>query len=82
MKLSFVTFIHIYGCEMTAFLDIMLLIHPLSLPQVTPGAPLPNHGHPLGLMGGEDWQKVVEKAVTQYSREKKELDLLIFTEVR
>lgn len=54
---------------------------PLSHPQVTPGAPLPRHGHPLGLMVEEEWQEVVEKAVIQYSREKREVDLLIFTEV-
>lgn len=63
------------------FANISLITCPTSCPKVTPGAPLPRHGHPLGLMEGEDWQKVVEKAVTQYSREKKELDLLIFTEV-
>lgn len=62
------------------FADV-LITHPVSYPQVTPGAPLPRHGHPLGLMEGEEWQKMVEKAVTQYSREKKELDLLIFNEV-
>ncbi|MPC25130.1 Cytoplasmic dynein 2 heavy chain 1 [Portunus trituberculatus] len=49
--------------------------------EVTAGAPLPRHGHPLGLMGKEDWNEVVEKAVTQYSRERREMDLLIFTEV-
>ncbi|XP_063840903.1 LOW QUALITY PROTEIN: cytoplasmic dynein 2 heavy chain 1-like [Scylla paramamosain] len=48
---------------------------------VTAGAPLPRHGHPLGFMEKEHWHEVVEKAVTQYSREKREVDLLIFTEV-
>ncbi|XP_042887569.1 cytoplasmic dynein 2 heavy chain 1-like [Penaeus japonicus] len=48
---------------------------------VAPGAPLPLHGYKLGFMNSEDWTQVVERAVLQFSREKQELDLLIFPEV-
>ncbi|XP_069998938.1 cytoplasmic dynein 2 heavy chain 1 isoform X2 [Penaeus vannamei] len=48
---------------------------------VAPGAPLPIHGYKLGFMNNEDWTHVVERAVLQFSREKLELDLLIFPEV-
>ncbi|XP_068211563.1 cytoplasmic dynein 2 heavy chain 1 [Palaemon carinicauda] len=48
---------------------------------IAPGAPLPQGGHKIGHMNAEEWGKVVEKAVKQYSREKQELNLLIFTEV-
>ncbi|ROT63098.1 hypothetical protein C7M84_019029 [Penaeus vannamei] len=49
--------------------------------EVAPGAPLPIHGYKLGFMNNEDWTHVVERAVLQFSREKLELDLLIFPEV-
>ncbi|XP_037796301.1 LOW QUALITY PROTEIN: cytoplasmic dynein 2 heavy chain 1-like [Penaeus monodon] len=48
---------------------------------VAPGAPLPVHGYKLGFMSNEDWTHLVERAVLQFSREKQELDLLIFPEV-
>ncbi|XP_069942834.1 cytoplasmic dynein 2 heavy chain 1 isoform X1 [Cherax quadricarinatus] len=48
---------------------------------VAPGAPLPLHGYQLGQMSPENWSEVVGNAVQQYSREKQELNLLIFTEV-
>ena len=36
----------------------------------------------MGHMTTEEWGAIVEKAVKQYSREKQEIDLLIFPEVR
>ncbi|XP_042221258.1 cytoplasmic dynein 2 heavy chain 1-like isoform X2 [Homarus americanus] len=48
---------------------------------VTAGAPLPMHGYELGHMSMEDWNEMVERSVMQYSREKQELHLLVFTEV-
>ncbi|XP_076054654.1 dynein cytoplasmic heavy chain beethoven [Oratosquilla oratoria] len=49
--------------------------------QAAPGAPPPSQGHALGEIAADDWAKVVAKAINQYSHEKQELDILIFTEV-
>ncbi|KAK7078013.1 hypothetical protein SK128_012525 [Halocaridina rubra] len=48
---------------------------------IAPGAPVPQEGYKMGHMTSENWTQIVEKAVRQYSREKIELDLLLFSEV-
>ncbi|CAG6004611.1 unnamed protein product [Menidia menidia] len=46
-----------------------------------PGQPLPPHGKQLGRLDSADLRQVIQKAVVLYSRDNKELDLLLFWEV-
>ncbi|KAK3801155.1 hypothetical protein RRG08_006872 [Elysia crispata] len=50
-------------------------------PAVGAGAPLPPFGKPLGKLSEEDLKAVIEKGIKIYSRENRELDILIFQEV-
>ncbi|XP_076467409.1 LOW QUALITY PROTEIN: cytoplasmic dynein 2 heavy chain 1-like [Babylonia areolata] len=45
------------------------------------GAPLPAFGKPLGKLSAEDLQVTIEKGLKLYSRENRELDVIIFREV-
>ncbi|KAK7096855.1 hypothetical protein V1264_003902 [Littorina saxatilis] len=45
------------------------------------GAPLPPFGKPLGKLAGDDLQQTIEKGLKLYSRENRELDIIIFKEV-
>ncbi|CAG5115632.1 unnamed protein product, partial [Candidula unifasciata] len=45
------------------------------------GAPLPPFGKPLGKLSEDDLKAVIEKGIRIYSRENRELDILIFREV-
>nr|KAG5701774.1 hypothetical protein BaRGS_000764 [Batillaria attramentaria] len=45
------------------------------------GAPLPPFGKPLGKLSMEDLQEVIQKGIKLYSRENRELDVLLFKEV-
>ncbi|XP_047247257.1 cytoplasmic dynein 2 heavy chain 1 isoform X2 [Girardinichthys multiradiatus] len=48
---------------------------------VAPGQPLPPHGKQLGRLDSADLKQVIQKGVALYSRDNKELDLLLFWEV-
>nr|CAD7413402.1 unnamed protein product [Timema cristinae] len=48
---------------------------------VTPGAPLPTYGKPLGKLEGKDWLATVNQGILQFGREGQTLDLLVFQEV-
>ncbi|KAM4566457.1 cytoplasmic dynein 2 heavy chain 1 isoform 3-T3 [Odontesthes bonariensis] len=48
---------------------------------MAPGQPLPPHGKQLGRLDSADLKQVVQKGVVLYSRDNKELDLLLFWEV-
>nr|CAD7594424.1 unnamed protein product [Timema genevievae] len=48
---------------------------------VTPGAPLPTYGKPLGKLEGKDWLATVNQGILQFGREGQTLDLLVFREV-
>uniref|UniRef100_A0A3P9QAB0 Cytoplasmic dynein 2 heavy chain 1 n=1 Tax=Poecilia reticulata TaxID=8081 RepID=A0A3P9QAB0_POERE len=50
-------------------------------PVMAPGQALPPHGKQLGCLGSADLKQVILKGVTLYSRDNKELDLLLFWEV-
>ncbi|CAG2190736.1 DNCH2 [Mytilus edulis] len=50
-------------------------------PSVAAGAPLPPMGKSLGKLTGEDLVSVVERGLKLYSRENRDLDILIFKEV-
>ncbi|XP_025088458.1 cytoplasmic dynein 2 heavy chain 1-like isoform X3 [Pomacea canaliculata] len=45
------------------------------------GAPLPPFGKPLGKLSPSDLQSVIERGIKLYSRENRELDILVFKEV-
>ncbi|KAJ8297986.1 LOW QUALITY PROTEIN: hypothetical protein KUTeg_024517 [Tegillarca granosa] len=45
------------------------------------GAPLPPNGKPLGKLSGDDLKAVIEKGFKHFSRENRDLDILIFKEV-
>ena len=49
--------------------------------QTAPGAPLPPFGKAMGKLANDDLKAVIEKGLVQYSRENRELDILIFKEV-
>ncbi|KAK3100036.1 hypothetical protein FSP39_013759 [Pinctada imbricata] len=55
--------------------------HDSGAPSSAAGAPLPPMGKPLGKLTGDDLQSVVEKGLKIYSRENRDLDILIFKEV-
>ncbi|XP_038123892.1 cytoplasmic dynein 2 heavy chain 1 [Cyprinodon tularosa] len=46
-----------------------------------PGQPLPPHGKQLGRLNSADLKQVIQKGVSLYSRDNRELDLLLFWEV-
>ncbi|XP_074649972.1 cytoplasmic dynein 2 heavy chain 1-like [Tubulanus polymorphus] len=46
-----------------------------------PGAPLPPHGAVMGKLSDDDLKTVIEKGLKQYSRENRDMDVLIFDEV-
>ncbi|XP_041850617.1 cytoplasmic dynein 2 heavy chain 1 [Melanotaenia boesemani] len=48
---------------------------------VAPGQPLPPHGKQLGRLDSADLKQVIQKGVVLYSRDNKELDLILFWEV-
>ncbi|XP_071781183.2 cytoplasmic dynein 2 heavy chain 1 [Centroberyx gerrardi] len=48
---------------------------------MAPGQPLPPHGKPLGRLDSADLKQVIQKGVVLYSRDNRELDLLLFWEV-
>ncbi|XP_024132434.1 cytoplasmic dynein 2 heavy chain 1 [Oryzias melastigma] len=48
---------------------------------MAPGQPLPPHGKQLGRLDSADLKEVIQKGVMLYSRDNKELDLLLFWEV-
>ncbi|XP_076002176.1 cytoplasmic dynein 2 heavy chain 1 isoform X2 [Genypterus blacodes] len=48
---------------------------------MAPGQSLPPHGKQLGRLDSADLKQVIQKAVVLYSRDNKELDLLLFWEV-
>ncbi|XP_036005544.1 cytoplasmic dynein 2 heavy chain 1 isoform X1 [Fundulus heteroclitus] len=48
---------------------------------MAPGQPLPLHGKQLGRLNSADLKQVIQKGVALYSRDNKELDLLLFWEV-
>ncbi|KAF7666054.1 hypothetical protein LDENG_00118150 [Lucifuga dentata] len=48
---------------------------------MAPGQSLPPHGKQLGRLDSADLKQVIQKGVVLYSRDNKELDLLIFWEV-
>ncbi|KAM9317805.1 cytoplasmic dynein 2 heavy chain 1 [Pholidichthys leucotaenia] len=48
---------------------------------MTPGQPLPPHGKQLGRLDSADLKQVIQKGVVLYSRDNRELDLLLFWEV-
>ncbi|XP_071126281.1 cytoplasmic dynein 2 heavy chain 1-like isoform X2 [Mytilus edulis] len=50
-------------------------------PSVAAGAPLPPMGKSLGKLTGDDLVSVVERGLKLYSRENRDLDILIFKEV-
>ncbi|XP_022324921.2 cytoplasmic dynein 2 heavy chain 1-like isoform X2 [Crassostrea virginica] len=50
-------------------------------PAVAAGAPLPPTGKPLGKLNTDDLTAVVERGLKLYSRENRDLDILIFREV-
>ncbi|OWF37256.1 Cytoplasmic dynein 2 heavy chain 1 [Mizuhopecten yessoensis] len=50
-------------------------------PAVAAGAPLPPNGKPLGKLGVDDLTAVIERGLKLYSRENRDLDILIFKEV-
>ncbi|KAM4743047.1 cytoplasmic dynein 2 heavy chain 1 isoform 3-T4 [Anableps anableps] len=50
-------------------------------PVMAPGQPLPPHGKQLGRLGSADMKQVIQKGVALYSRDNKELELLLFWEV-
>ncbi|KAL3878520.1 hypothetical protein ACJMK2_030860 [Sinanodonta woodiana] len=45
------------------------------------GAPIPPSGKPLGKLSSEDLKSVIEKGLRVFSRENRDLDILIFKEV-
>ncbi|XP_013392185.1 cytoplasmic dynein 2 heavy chain 1, partial [Lingula anatina] len=55
--------------------------HDASAPAVAPGAPLPPTGKPLGKLSGDDFKSVIQKGLLQYSRENRDLNVIIFKEV-
>ncbi|XP_056467776.1 cytoplasmic dynein 2 heavy chain 1 isoform X1 [Gadus chalcogrammus] len=48
---------------------------------MAPGQSLPPHGKPLGRLNSADLREVIQKGVVLYSRDNRELDLLLFWEV-
>uniref|UniRef100_A0A7N9ATV1 Cytoplasmic dynein 2 heavy chain 1 n=1 Tax=Mastacembelus armatus TaxID=205130 RepID=A0A7N9ATV1_9TELE len=48
---------------------------------MAPGQSLPSHGKQLGCLNFADLKQVIQKGVVLYSRDNKELDLLLFWEV-
>ncbi|XP_075054902.1 cytoplasmic dynein 2 heavy chain 1 [Mixophyes fleayi] len=48
---------------------------------LAPGQPLPPHGRPLGRLNSADFKDVINKGVIQFSRDNRELDILLFNEV-
>ncbi|XP_053312461.1 cytoplasmic dynein 2 heavy chain 1 isoform X2 [Spea bombifrons] len=46
-----------------------------------PGQSLPPHGRPLGRLNSADLKDIIKKGVIQYSRDNRELDILLFHEV-
>uniref|UniRef100_A0A3B4GDC8 Cytoplasmic dynein 2 heavy chain 1 n=1 Tax=Pundamilia nyererei TaxID=303518 RepID=A0A3B4GDC8_9CICH len=48
---------------------------------ITPGQSLPPHGKQLGRLDSTDLKQVIQKGVVLYSRDNRELDLLLFWEV-
>uniref|UniRef100_A0A3Q0T4R8 Cytoplasmic dynein 2 heavy chain 1 n=1 Tax=Amphilophus citrinellus TaxID=61819 RepID=A0A3Q0T4R8_AMPCI len=48
---------------------------------ITPGQSLPPHGKQLGRLDSADLKQVIQKGVVLYSRDNRELDLLLFWEV-
>ncbi|XP_029458286.1 cytoplasmic dynein 2 heavy chain 1 [Rhinatrema bivittatum] len=48
---------------------------------IAPGQSLPPHGRPLGKLNSSDLKDVIRKGIMQYSRDNKELDILLFYEV-
>ncbi|CAL8361611.1 unnamed protein product [Merluccius merluccius] len=48
---------------------------------MAPGQALPPHGKPLGRLSYADLREVIQKGVVLYSRDNRELDLLLFWEV-
>ncbi|XP_068612804.1 cytoplasmic dynein 2 heavy chain 1 isoform X2 [Brachionichthys hirsutus] len=48
---------------------------------MAPGQPLPPHGKQLGCLDSSDLKQVIQKGVALYSRDNRELDLLLFWEV-
>ncbi|XP_040902456.1 cytoplasmic dynein 2 heavy chain 1 [Toxotes jaculatrix] len=48
---------------------------------MAPGQPLPPHGKQLGRLESADLKQVIQKGVVLYSRDNRELDLLLFREV-
>ncbi|KAF0030538.1 hypothetical protein F2P81_017269 [Scophthalmus maximus] len=48
---------------------------------MSPGQSLPPHGKQLGRLDSADLKQVIQKGVVLYSRDNKELDLLLFREV-
>ncbi|XP_063807614.1 cytoplasmic dynein 2 heavy chain 1 isoform X2 [Pseudophryne corroboree] len=48
---------------------------------LAPGQPLPPHGRPLGRLNSDDFKEVIKKGIIQFSRDNRELDILLFSEV-
>ncbi|XP_068122972.1 cytoplasmic dynein 2 heavy chain 1 isoform X2 [Hyperolius riggenbachi] len=48
---------------------------------LAPGQPLPPHGRPLGRLNSTDFKDVIKKGIIQFSRDNRELDILLFHEV-
>ncbi|KAM9321467.1 cytoplasmic dynein 2 heavy chain 1 [Gastrophryne carolinensis] len=48
---------------------------------LAPGQSLPPHGKPLGKLISSDFKDVIKKGLIQFSRDNRELDLLLFNEV-
>ncbi|KAM3875467.1 cytoplasmic dynein 2 heavy chain 1 [Diretmus argenteus] len=48
---------------------------------MAPGQSLPPHGKPLGRLDSADLKQIIQKGVVLYSRDNRELDLLLFWEV-
>uniref|UniRef100_A0A3P8WNV8 Cytoplasmic dynein 2 heavy chain 1 n=1 Tax=Cynoglossus semilaevis TaxID=244447 RepID=A0A3P8WNV8_CYNSE len=48
---------------------------------MAPGQSLPPHGKQLGCLDSADLKEIIQKGVTLYSRDNRELDLLLFREV-
>ncbi|CAH2225380.1 cytoplasmic dynein 2 heavy chain 1 [Pelobates cultripes] len=46
-----------------------------------PGQSLPPHGRPVGRLNSVDLKDVIKKGIIQYSRDNRELDILLFHEV-
>ncbi|XP_077154625.1 cytoplasmic dynein 2 heavy chain 1 isoform X4 [Ranitomeya variabilis] len=48
---------------------------------LAPGQALPSHGRPIGKLNSADFKDVIKKGVIQFSRDNRELDILLFHEV-